>query len=61
MSDGEIRFKTSIDVEGGTLTDKMIENLLAANCVVVNKYLAGLRSVITGTAPAAAIATIEGK
>src|SRR5262249_2797336 len=31
FTDGEVRFKTSVDVEGSELTDKMIENLIFAN------------------------------
>ena len=36
--DGEIRYKTSIDVEGGDLSDKMIDNLLRANLTTTDRY-----------------------
>ena len=44
--DGEIRYKTSIDVEGGTLAGKMIDNLLRANLSTINRYFDGIMGVI---------------
>jgi len=61
FEDGEIRFKTSIDLEGGILTDKMIANLLGANCLIFDKYLPGLRQVLAGKPPLEVIKAIEGK
>ena len=40
--DGEVRYKTSLDVEGGELSSKMIDNLLRANLSTTNRYFAGL-------------------
>ncbi len=60
FSDGEVRFKTCIDVEGGTLTDTMIKNLMYANVSAMDRYQAGLLRVIFGdTSPAEAITVIE--
>ena len=58
--DGEIRYKTSIDVEGGELSSKMIDNLLRANLSTINRYFTGLMEMIYGDrAPADAIKKIE--
>lgn len=58
--DGEVRFKTSIDVEGGELTSTMIENLLKSNLTTMDQYLPGLMQVLYGNvAPAAAVEAIE--
>ena len=46
--DGEIRYKTSIDVEGGELTSKMIDNLLKANLTAVDRYYGGAMELIYG-------------
>ena len=62
FSDGEVRYKTSIDVEGGTLTHKMIENMIYVNVLTMDRYLPGLNRVVYGnTSPAQAIAEIEGQ
>jgi hypothetical protein len=53
FDDGELRYKTSIDVEGGELTGKMIDNLLRANLSTINRYFAGLMELIYGEKPAA--------
>ena len=44
--DGEIRYKTSIDAEGGEMTLQMIDNLLRANLSTINRYFPGIMSVI---------------
>jgi hypothetical protein len=48
FEDGEVRFKTSIDVEGGELTSKMIDNLLQANLVTMDRYFSGMMELIYG-------------
>jgi hypothetical protein len=55
FDDGEIRYKTSIDVEGGELTAKMIDNLLRANLSTINRYFAGVMELIYGNQPPAEI------
>jgi hypothetical protein len=60
--DGEIRYKTSIDVEGGDLTPKMIENLIQANLMTMDRYFPGFMEVMYGAQnPADAIAKVEKK
>jgi hypothetical protein len=49
--DGEIRYKTSVDVEGGEITHKMIENLLNANLSTMDRYFNGLMTVIYSDRP----------
>lgn len=59
-SDGEVRFKTSIDVEGGDLTATMIKNLTYLNVLTMDRYYPGLHKVaFEGADPAAAVAEIE--
>src|SRR5918993_233598 len=55
FEDGEIRYKTSIDVEGGELSGKMIDNLLRANLSTINRYFSGLMELIYGDRPAAEV------
>jgi len=59
-SDGEVRYKTFIDIEGGSLTPKIVQNLFAANIMTADRYFPGLQKVIWGgTSPQAAIEEIE--
>jgi hypothetical protein len=59
--DGEVRFKTSIDVEGGELTDGMLRNLTYANVLTMDRYLPGMMTLLYGDAtPEEAIAKVEG-
>ena len=61
FDDGEIRYKTSIDVEGGELTHKMIDNLLRANLSTMNRYFPGMMKLIYGDtrSPAELVREIE--
>ena len=45
-SDGEIRYKTSIDVEGDRLSVPLMENLVYANVMMMDRYLPGIVAVI---------------
>jgi hypothetical protein len=57
---GEIRYKTSIDVEGSTLTFPQIKQLVYTNLMMMDEYLPGIMSVIDGDVEARdAIAQIE--
>jgi hypothetical protein len=59
-ADGEVRYKTSVDVEGGELTAKMIENVIRANVMTMDRYFPGLMGVLYGDRdPAEAIAELE--
>lgn len=60
FTDGEIRYKTSIDVEGDRLSFALIKRLVYANVTMMDEYLPGIMSVIYGGAEAGdAIAKIE--
>jgi hypothetical protein len=61
FTDGEIRYKTSIDVEGANLTFLQIKRLVYANVMMMDQYLPGIMSVIdSDVEPKDAIAQIEG-
>ncbi|HEY9830575.1 MAG TPA: YbjN domain-containing protein [Stenomitos sp.] len=60
FSDGEIRYKTSIDVQGDFLSFELIKQLVYANVTMMDEYLPGIKSVIEGdVSPEDAIAQIE--
>ncbi|MEH2097465.1 YbjN domain-containing protein [Nostoc sp.] len=60
FSDGEIRYKTSIDIVGDRLSFALIENLVYTNVTMMDEYLPGITFVIDGDAsPKEAITKIE--
>lgn len=60
FADGEIRYKTSIDVEGDRLSFPLIRQLVYANLKMMDAYLPGIMSVIySSVLPVDAIASIE--
>lgn len=60
FTDGEVRYKTSIDCEGGELTEAMVRNLMLANLQTMDRYLPGLiRLVQNHESPAGLIAEME--
>ncbi len=60
FSDGEVRYKTSIDVEGGALAQPMIRTMVYTNILMMDRYLPGIMSVVyAGVPPAEAIAQVE--
>ncbi|MBN2801024.1 MAG: YbjN domain-containing protein [Deltaproteobacteria bacterium] len=60
FSDGEIRYKTSADVEGTEVNQTFVKNLVYANLVMMDQYLPGLMQVVyAGVTPLDAIRTIE--
>ena len=62
FNDGEISYKTSIDVEGDRLSTALIKRLVYANVMMMDEYLPGILSVIYGNvSPADAIAQIENR
>jgi hypothetical protein len=59
-SDGEVRFKTSIQLDSAPLTATLLRPLIFGNVAVMDKYLPGLQAVIAlAQTPAGAIAAIE--
>ena len=60
FDDGEIRYKTSIDVEGDGLSFSLIKQMVYANVTMIDKYLPGIEAVIEGqVSPQEAIKQIE--
>lgn len=61
FEDGEVGFKTSVDVKGGSLTTTMIKHMVYVNVLMMDKYFPGLMTVVYGGAsPENAIDEIEG-
>jgi hypothetical protein len=54
-ADGELRYKTSIDVTGDRLTQPLLHQLVLTNVRVMNHYLPAIAAVLAGTAPADAL------
>jgi len=60
FSDGTVRYRTSVDVEGGELTSVMIKNMVYLNIAVMDQYLPGLKKVVRdGMEPEKAIEEVE--
>ncbi len=60
FNDGEVRYKTSIDVEGTELNTALITRVVYDNLAVMDRYLPGIMSVVFGGAsPTEAIAQVE--
>lgn len=62
-SDGEVRFKTSLDVKEneGTFVPGLIKRLVYLNVLMTDKYLPGIMGVMYGVlSPTEAIAKVEG-
>lgn len=60
FDDGEIRYKTSIDVEGDSLSFSLIKQMVYANVTMMDKYLPGIKAMIEGQAsPQEAVIQIE--
>lgn len=58
--DGEIRYKTSIDVEGDRLSSSLVKQMVYANVLIMDRYLSGMMRVIYGDAsPAEEVKRIE--
>ena len=60
FEDGEVRYKTSLDIEGAELTAAMIRQLVYANLVITDRYLPGIMQVMySNISPEAALDNIE--
>jgi len=58
--DGEVRYKTSLDVEGDRLTPALVKQMAYANVVTMDRYLPGIMRVIYGdVSPTQALAEID--
>jgi hypothetical protein len=59
-SDGEVRYKTSLDIRDGELTTDMIKVLVHANFGTMDRYFPGMMAVLSGSgSPESAVARIE--
>lgn len=45
LNDGEIRYKVSADVEGSSLTPRMVENMIATAVTTLDRYFPGLMGI----------------
>ena len=60
-ADGEIRYKTSVDVEDVDLVEPLIRHMIYANVLTMDKYFPGLMRVLyAGIDPVDAIDEVEG-
>lgn len=60
FSDGEVRYKTSVDFEGSEVTDAVVKQVVYANVFTMDRYYAGILAVaFGGKDPKEAIAEIE--
>ncbi len=60
--DGEVRYKTSIDIGEGDLSLLLVKQLIYPNVATMDLYLPGLMAVIySNTSAADAIAKVEGR
>lgn len=60
METGDIRYKVSLDVEGGTVSTTMVKNMLIAGVSMVDRYHNGLMEVMFSHAiPATAVREAE--
>ena len=59
-SDGEVRYKTSIDIEGDELTPALIKQMVYANVIIMDRYLPGIMRVSFGeSSPEIVVSEIE--
>ena len=60
--DGEVRYKTSIDVEGDRLVPNQVKQLVYQNFSTMDRYLPGIMKVLySDVSPADAIQEVEGQ
>ncbi|NDJ53950.1 MAG: TIR domain-containing protein [Chloroflexi bacterium] len=60
FNDGELRYKTSIDFEGETLTDNLIMRVVYPGCQTMDRYLPAMMKVIFGgVSPLDAVMEVE--
>lgn len=60
MDDGVVRYKTSIDLDGNSISDGQLDVLFGVNLRTLDRYVPGLRAVLyRDTPPALAIREVE--
>jgi hypothetical protein len=55
FDDGEVRYKTSADVEGGELSEVMLETLFRVNVSTMDRYFRGIMAMIYSDRSAAEV------
>ncbi|MCL6560792.1 MAG: YbjN domain-containing protein [Firmicutes bacterium] len=62
FQNGNVEFRTSIDVEGDRLSPALVRNLVYANIATMGRYLPGIMALIHyDLSPSEAIARVEGQ
>ena len=62
FSDGEVRYKTSLEVTGDALSLPLVQNAVYLNVLMMDRYLPGIMSVVYGdVSPVEALTRIEGE
>jgi hypothetical protein len=56
VDDGQVRFRTSIDVGDGELTPELLKPLLIANLTLMDHHLPAIRAVAAGASAVEALA-----
>ena len=60
FNDGEVRYKTIIDVEGSILKDTQVQNYLKIGAITLDRYYPGIQGVMSGAETAlAAVQRVE--
>ena len=61
LDDGEVRFKTSLDVKGAQLTAQLVDRAVVMNLHATNRYLPGIEALVGDDAapPAQLLAQLE--
>lgn len=60
--DGEVRYKTSVDVEDVDLVEPLVRHMMYANVLTMDKYFPGLMRVLyAGISPADAVSEVENR
>jgi hypothetical protein len=59
FTDGELRYKTSIDVEGDRLTVALVRSLVYANVTIMDRYLPAIVAVLEGNSISEALQRVE--
>lgn len=60
FNDGEVRYKTSVDVEGAELVPALMRGCVYANVLMMDQYLPGILALVySDLTPAQALARVE--
>jgi hypothetical protein len=61
FNDGEVRYKTSVDVTETEITSSLLRPIIYTNVLMMDKYMSGLMAVVyADMSPAEAVKQIEG-